>query len=131
MIIEINNSRTIGDIQKEFSDKFPFLKIEFFNFPHNWEEPSNDTPCRPEQLLGEIRQQQANGIITLDPASETGAIEKEFERRFALNVQIYRRQMDQWIQTAGTDILTLSEQNQIARDSATFYNPNHQFHNKQ
>lgn len=130
MIIEINDSRTIGDIQQEFSTRFPFLKLEFFQNPHDREEPSNETPCQKDLSLGEIRQKHVQGIITINPGSETGAIEKEFERRFGLNVQIYRLQMDRWIQTAGTDILSLSEQNQIARDSATYYNPNHQLHDE-
>ena len=130
MIIEINDSRTIGDIQEEFSNRFPFLKIEFFQKPHDREDPSNETPYQKELPLGEIRQKHAHGIITIDPDNETGAVEKEFERRFGLIVQIYRLQMDRWIQTAGTDILSLSEQNQIARDSATFYNPNHRLHDK-
>jgi len=32
---------------------------------------------------------------------------------YDLNVQIFRRQDDRWIQTAGSDGLTLGEQNEI------------------
>ena len=129
MTIEINDSRTVQGIQEEFSARFPYLKLEFFNLAHERGQPSRQAPCKPNQLLGEIRKKHIHGIITFDMQSETGAIEKEFERRFNLNVQIYRFHMDRWIQTAGTDILTLSEQNEIARDSAAFYNPNHKQQN--
>jgi len=125
MIIEINDLKKIHEVQEEFSTRFPFLKLEFFRTPHQREEPSNETPYAPDLPLKEIRDKHVHGIITIDAQSETGAIEKEFERRFGLNVQIYRRQLDRWIQTAGTDILTLKEQNEIARDSTIFYNPDH------
>lgn len=127
MIIEINDTKKISDIQEEFSNRFPFLKMEFFRTAHQLEEPSHETPCMPDLPLKEIRDKHVHGIITIDAQSETGAIEKEFEQRFGLNVQIYRLQMDRWVQTAGTDILTLKEQNEIAQDSAIFYNPDHKF----
>lgn len=126
MTIEINNSKTVREIQDEFSKKFPYLKLEFFTSPHAREAASHEIPCRPEKLLGELRESDSQGIITITPGNETGAVEKEFEDRFGLNVQIYRLQMDRWIQTVGTDILTLKEQNEIAKDSAIFYNPDHQ-----
>ena len=127
MVIEINDSKTVQEIQEEFAKKFPFLKLEFFLEPHRLEEVSNGTPCQPGQLLKDIRQKHIHGIITINPGSRTGAIEAEFERRFGLNVQIFRFQMDKWIQTTGTDILTLKEQNEIGRYTAIFYNPDHQF----
>lgn len=126
MIIEINNSRTIREIREAFTGRFPFLKLEFFNESHEREAASGGMPCKPDLTLGEIRSKNTQGIITLDPDNETGAVEKEFERRFGLNVQVYRLQSGQWIQTAGTDILTLKEQNDIGRDSDAFYNPNHE-----
>lgn len=113
------------EIQEEFCRRFPFLKLEFFREPHQREEPSDGTPCQPDELLKDIRRKHVHGIITIDPSGETGSVEKEFERRFGLNVQIYRYQTDRWIQTAGTDILTLKEQNEISRDSAALYNPDH------
>lgn len=125
MIIEINDAKTIREVQQEFSDRFPFLKLEFFQKVHRRGVPSHETPYTPDSTLGEISTRHVQGNINIEPGSETGHIEKEFERRFGLNVQIYRLQTDRWIQTAGTDILTLKEQNDIARNAAVFYNPDH------
>lgn len=130
MVIQINDSKTVQEIQQEFSTRFPYLKLEFFYAPHMREEPSNDTPCHPGNTLGEIRKRHIHGIIEISPERETGSVEQEFERRFDLHVQIYRLHADQWIQTAGTDILTLKEQNEIAKDSANHYNPNHTLTNE-
>lgn len=126
MVLEINDSKTVQDMQQEFSNRFPYLKLEFFYAPHMREEPSNDTPCSPANTIGEIRKRHVQGIIEITPDRETGSIEQEFESRFDLHVQIYRLQADQWIQTVGTDILTLEQQNEIAKDSAAYYNPNHE-----
>ena len=125
MTIEISDAKTIQKIQEEFSNRFPFLKLEFFYTPHQSGMPSNETPCAPELSLKEIRNKHIYGTITINEHSQTGIIEKEFEQRFGLNVQIYRMQTGKWIQTVGTDILTLKEQNEIASDSAVFYNPDH------
>jgi len=125
MIIEINDAKTVKDLQDEFSTRFPFLKLEFFHSPHMREEPTNETPCEPGQTIGQIRKRHVFGVIEIGPDRETGSIEQEFESRFDLHVQIYRLQTGRWIQTVGTDILTLEQQNKIARDAATHYNPNH------
>jgi hypothetical protein len=126
MIIEINNDRTVGEIQEQFTARFPLLKLEFFPHAHQREATSEEMPCPHDQFIGEIRKKNVHGIITIEPGRETGDLEKEFERRFGLNVQVYRYQLDKWIQTAGTDILLLGEQEQIARESSAFYNPDHE-----
>lgn len=128
MTIEINDTKTVHDIQQEFATKFPFLKLEFFKEAHDRDEASNGTPCRPDQIIGEIRKNHVMGIISINPQSTTGAVEQEFKKRFNLYVQIYRVQMDQWIQTVGTDFLTLNEQSDLARNSTIFYNSDHQYY---
>lgn len=125
MVIEINDVKKIGEIQEVFSNRFPYLKIEFFKHAHAYEEQSSEAPLDKEQTLGDIRDKHVHGIIMLDAQRKTGAVEQEFKQRFDLNVQIYRMQAGKWIQTVGTDILSLSEQNEIAKDSAAYYNPNH------
>jgi len=127
MNIEINDARTIQDIQEEFADEYPFLKIEFFARPHEQGVASDEQPHSPGHTIGSIRNRHTTGTIDVGPDSPTGAVEQEFEQRFDLHVQIYRLQADKWLQTAGTDILTLHEQNEIGKDASIFYNPDHQF----
>jgi hypothetical protein len=116
MTIEIDNSKTVGDIQREFSSRFPFLKIEFFHRPHDRGASSDEMPCLPEQTIGSIRQSNVHGVLEINSERETGSVEQEFEHRFGLHVQIYRKQSDGWIQTVGTDMLSLAEQNKLARN---------------
>lgn len=125
MVIEINDVTKIGEIQEAFSNRFPYLKIEFFKHEHAFEEQSNETPYDKDQAIGSIREHHVHGIIMLNSERKTGAVEQEFKQRFDLNAQIYRLQAGKWIQTVGTDILSINEQNEIAKDSASYYNPNH------
>ena len=41
MKLHVDDKRNISDIQAEFNDVFPFLKIEFFKKPHETGEAEN------------------------------------------------------------------------------------------
>lgn len=114
MILEIHNNKTIENIRNEFSEIFPCLGLEFYDEPHKIQEASSNKDQYPHHLkLGEIRKKDNPGMLEIHPWSKTSVIEKEFKSRFGLNVQIFRQHKDKWIQTVGTDELTLKEQNEI------------------
>lgn len=126
MVIEIDDTKTIAQLQDEFSAKYPYLKIEFFEQPHGDQEASAGAKFAPQQVIGQVRQKHVYGIISLEPTRQTGAVEQEFAERFGLNVQVYRKLLDRWAQTSGTDALTLGEQNAMAGDSAGYFYPDHE-----
>lgn len=118
MIIEINDSKTIGDIQDKFSTFFPFLKIEFYERPHHWHEGSESKTAFPrDKKLGEIRKNHPHGALEIHSWYRTGDLEQAFHKKFILNVQVLRLHGNHWVQTAGTDKLTLKEQNEIGRNA--------------
>jgi hypothetical protein len=45
-----------------------------------------------------------------------------FLQQFNLAVQVYRKNGDNWIQTSGTDELTLEEQNEAGMKSSQIHN---------
>ena len=56
MIIEIDDTKTIEAVSKEFTDCYPFLKIEFFDAPHGWQQASSfNYLLPPDKKIGEIR----------------------------------------------------------------------------
>ncbi|MBS1933709.1 MAG: hypothetical protein JST96_06895 [Bacteroidetes bacterium] len=117
MMIEIDDNRTIGEIRDQFSAYFPFLKIEFFRKPHSWQQSSSLKDILPHTIkLHEIRKKHQPGFIEIHSIQKTGAVEQEFERHFGLHVQVFRKNRDSWIQTAGTDEISLEEQNQIGKE---------------
>jgi hypothetical protein len=123
MTIEINDKRTIKEIQKEFSSVYPYLKIEFYKKPHNWQEFSkNKDHYDPAEKIGSIRRGGKKGaVIQFHPWQKTGDVEMLFHDELGLQVQICRKQDDHWIQTAGTDELTLAEQNELGKAATESY----------
>ena len=118
MILEVNDTKTIEDIRKEFSEYYPFLSIEFYDEPHKSGEISSYKHLLPHnKTIRDIRRKHNPGMLEIHSWHKTGIVEQEFKRLYGLNVQILRRQGDAWIQTAGTDELSLEEQNEIGRNA--------------
>lgn len=114
--IEIDDTKTIIVLNEQFVQSFPFLKLRFYKNPHAWQTASAEKDYIEEHaLLGDIRSNHAAGVILLNPRKKTGTLEQEFAHRFGLYVQIFRHHGFSWIQTVGTDELTLQEQNDIGR----------------
>jgi hypothetical protein len=119
MILEINNTVTIKEVQKRFHAAFPFLKIEFSDQPHDWGEPVLDGHWHSVdfQLSTIARRAPMADFIIIQPWDKVGDVEEQIKTKFGLYPQIFRREEYHWIQTAGTDELTLDEQNDIGRRS--------------
>jgi len=119
MIIEIDDSKTIDDIQEKFNDFFPFLKMEFYKHPHRWSEGSVTEETFPGNTsIGEIRKNHVHGDMKIYSWQKTGSVEQEFRNRFGINVQIFRLHGNTWVQTAGTDDLSLHEQNETGMNAS-------------
>ena len=108
----IQDSKTIGQIQKEFQGKFPGLKIEFYESSHEEHKGSNpNTQYEPSVSLRDIRSQHTEGDVTIRPEMTISEVEGMFEELFGLHVQIFRRSKGLWLQTISTDDWTLEKQN--------------------
>ena len=115
MLLEIDDYKTIADLQDRFSECFPYLKIEFYEKPHHWqEETATALQLRSEMRIGAIRKKHDPGILNIVSEDKTGTIEKTFRKQFGLHVQIFRRHKNSWVQTSASDALTLSEQMELA-----------------
>lgn len=119
MILEINDDKTIADISNEFTAAYPFLKIEFYKHPHNYQEKSRSNELLPqEKTIGVIRTKHNPGAIEIHTTSQTGSIEQDFASMFGLNIQIFRHHTNEWVQTIGSDDLTIAEQNEIGMNAS-------------
>jgi hypothetical protein len=114
MIISIHPQLTLSEIKTMFHEQYPFLKICFFTKSHGWQESVTGViEYDDKSTVKEATSIPAEGIMEIHYWQKTGAVEHEFSSRFHLHAQIYRRQNGVWVQTAGTDELTLEEQNEI------------------
>jgi hypothetical protein len=123
MIIEINPNKMLKEINSAFTKVYPFLKLEFFSKSHKWQESSSSKDLlQQDQTVSEVTHSfLCSGFIEIHYWQKTGIIEMKFLQQFNLSVQVYRKNGDSWIQTSGTDELTLEEQNEAGMKASQIY----------
>lgn len=113
MKIHIDDTRLISELQEEFSNAFPFLKIEFFKKPHEVGAVSaKEDMLQADTTLGEWRTVHSEGDFKLTKDSTVAEVETGFQERFGLSVQVFRKSNQVWLETSATDSWTLAEQNE-------------------
>lgn len=119
MYIEINDNTRLREIQDVFSDFYPYLRINFYWKTHKKYETSPmielvspDTPVR------DLRRTHLSGLLEILPLNKVADVEREFQQRFGLSVQILRKEKNKWEQTTGMDDFTLKELNEFGRNSS-------------
>jgi hypothetical protein len=119
MHIEINDNTTLRHIQDVFSDFYPYLKLEFYRKPHEKYEASKEKDSiYPGKTIAEIKQVHISGLLEIMPLYKAADVEKEFQQRFGLPVQILRKEKGGWVQATGMDDFTLKELNELSRNSS-------------
>jgi hypothetical protein len=124
MQLEINDNLPISALQVKFSQSFPYLKLEFYTKAHRWQGASEDkNRVPPHLLIGAIRHKKTSGVYAIKSATKTGQVERDFKRIYGLQVQVFRLQDEGWVQTTGTDDLTLQQQMDLAKGMHTSSSP--------
>ena len=119
MLLPINDYETIGDIQERFNQSFPYLKLEFFQKPHHFKAASSEKLLiSSEKRIGEIRKLHRNGELQIMSWYSVAKVESELKTVFGLNAQIFRKENNDWVQTSKTDIYTLHDQKDFARQAS-------------
>ena len=112
MEITITDSRTISELQLEFSKEFPFLKLEFFDAPYKKEKALPKSKMFPrDKKLSAIRKIHKEGTIEVRSNETVNDLENELWKNFGLSAQIFRKSGNLWIETSLTDSWTLEQQN--------------------
>lgn len=119
MILNIAPDRIISDLQSEFSDAFPGLKLVFFTKPH---------PAHTGSAAKFLVQDRNQPLSNLSPHIKTGylliehdmviwQLERLFEEEYGLHVQVFRKSGRTWLETSATDDLTIEQQQAKANAS--------------
>jgi glycerol-3-phosphate O-acyltransferase len=118
MYLEINDYTKLEEMQKVFSDFYPFLKIEFYRMPHKKYEASDAEYLLDSKLsVGDFKPTHVSGLLEILPTYQVSEVEREFLERFGLSVQILRKEQRSWEQTTDLDDFTLRELNELSRAS--------------
>lgn len=121
MEIHIDDNRVIKDLQVEFNNLFPFLKIEFFSKNHKSGEISSKILIRNNnKKIGECRSVHTNGNIIISAKQKVSELETLFQNVYGLPIQIFRKSGKVWLETTSTDNWTLAKQNQEAKELVAY-----------
>lgn len=113
MEIIIQDSDKLCEIQKEFSKRFPYLKLEFFKFDVGKKKifSSKNLITETQKTLGEIRHVHNLSHISINGHQKVSTLEQHFRENLGVDVQVFRKSGSSWLATTATDNWTLSEQN--------------------
>lgn len=119
MYIELNDNTRLKEIQDVFSDFYPYLQMNFYWKTHEkYETSSMIELVSPDTPIGNLRRTHVSGLLEIQPLNKVADVEREFQQRFGLSVQILRKEKNKWEQTTGMDDFTLKELNEFGRSSS-------------
>ena len=109
--MKITNNTTSAEVQEYVSNKFPGIKIEFFNHSHDEEEGSPKSDMITESfVLSEKCKGFKESEISIKEPHTVGEVESWFENEIGAHIQVFRQAGRGWIETTKTDDYTLAQQ---------------------
>ncbi|MFM7709323.1 MAG: hypothetical protein ACKO5C_00265, partial [Ferruginibacter sp.] len=114
MHLDIHDHTTLLEIQDTYSKFYPYLSICFFTTPHGRYESSEE----PHEIdlhhsIGDIRKTHLSIVFEIQPTYRARDVERAFQDKTAIGMQIMMKGNEGWEQTTGLDDLTLKELNQL------------------
>ena len=118
MQLSIKGERPIADVQQEFSNAYPFLKIEFFRngLKRQSRYPANLKINNYSKLKDAWVWKKDSGVVNLSDSMSVLELEEALMDEFGLSVQVFRKSGNVWLETTMTDHWTLKQQNDHGRE---------------
>lgn len=112
MKLQINKETRIKDVQKQFTELYPFLKIESYTKPHAEKELSSaDDRLSSEEIVSEVGNLTKPESVDINKKQTVSEFENEFYKKTGVAIQVSRRAGNIWLETSMTDDRTLEMQN--------------------
>jgi hypothetical protein len=110
--MQISAQTTVQQVFDQFANQFQYLRLEFYHQPHGNEEgsPAEDQISH-KTTLGTINPSLQDQTFVVDGAMTVAAFESMMREKFNLNVQVFRKSAEVWLQTTATDHWSLDKQN--------------------
>jgi hypothetical protein len=109
----INDQLLISEVQKQFTETFPFLRVNFFRPVWN----SSFIQLQPKIAAGErlinLKKTGQDGNFKISPQDKIALVEQNFRRQYALEALIMLRSGNNWLITNQKDNYTLEQQNAL------------------
>ena len=120
MLLHIVPNRPISEIQREFNNMFPFLKLEFFK-----KRSGQGADFSASQLLSYTQKIAAaqtsitDGHIEINGEMKVEELERILKEDFSLLAQVFRKSGILWLETTMTDGWSLQQQNYHGKELST------------
>ena len=112
MLLHLSPSRPISEFQEEFTQIYPYLKLEFYE--------RTGSGAGRVHLSHALTLKHAGlrhpGTIDLFNSMTVAELEKKLRDEFSLNAQVCRKSGSLWLETSFTDKWTLGQQNNHGKE---------------
>ena len=117
MKLHLTTKVKIRDIQKEFKNSFPYLKLEFMRRKQGKEKTSPRADIIPSNanfvsIAGGMKEEE----MEIKPNQTVAELEQIFQSGFNLPVQVFRKTRSSWVETNKTNQQSLIKQNVMGRE---------------
>jgi glycerol-3-phosphate O-acyltransferase len=127
MQLTIHGERLISEVQRDFTNTYPYLKIEFFR-----NGSIQQHQCTAQQKLAQHfklkdswNYKKDKGTLHVRDSMTVQELENAFMDEFGLTAQVFRKSGNIWLETTITDNWTLKQQSdhgkEISSPSKTLY----------
>lgn len=117
MKINITNNTLLSQIQHQFQDAYPFLRLDFYKRSDN---KISFLEKIPEQTsVMELGAFTGTKYIDMDSNKTVAQLEQDFLEDLGLTVKIFRQCKDSWVDTSYTKNWTLNGQNRDGEHLST------------
>jgi hypothetical protein len=111
MQIKITDNKSIKEIQTEFQNAFPFLKIEFFkNDTEKRNSSIKSQPIPDRTTIAMVRHIHTESEVNISGNRSVEELENDF-KKYGLFVEVFRKSGNMWIETTLTHHWSLLRQN--------------------
>lgn len=120
--MEILNTRTIADLQKDFSAVFPFLKLEIVIAKHA-RVTNGSAFYSPDRLLENCRRIRHEGLLIINKDASIQSFQQNMLNDYGLNIEVFRKCGNSWIATTLSRSWSLERQNNEGFETTSFDSP--------
>ncbi len=110
MEITIGHEMWFSDIQKQFNDCYPNLRLEFFNVIDH-QQPFRQNKIDPTTPIGKFAKSSGFKQVNIDNKRILGDLKNELSEMLGVHAQVFRKSGTSWIPTSFTDNWDLEKQN--------------------
>src|SRR5689334_11586872 len=99
MKLKISPELPVAEVQKRFTEMFPYLRLEFYR---NADDVKRGARMNEKQRIGNCQIGITDSSLTISPTMTVRELEENFKEQFTLTVQVFRKSGTIWLQTTIT-----------------------------